>query len=247
MGLQRFLAQNLSGDRARQTASLGFFYLFVVVVSIAVGIPVVFDSDAYYYFTISRNIASGSGSTFDGVSVTTGFHPLWLGISAGVHYVFNDAVSFHYAIRGILTILFISGHFLLARVAVHLGINLRAFLLVSLLLLVLNLAVFHSGLENTLVFFLLSLFLWQQFKDWGSGRTMILANSLVLLLVYFARLDSIFLVALYLSWFFVNQWRAGNHTAAMSLPVIVIACLLRHCPHCLRPDLLGQDFGMTSS
>ena len=34
--------------------------------------------DAYYYFTIARNIVKGLGPTFDGITPTNGFHPLWL-------------------------------------------------------------------------------------------------------------------------------------------------------------------------
>jgi hypothetical protein len=33
--------------------------------------------DAYYYFTIARNMANGLGPTFDGIGLTNGFHPLW--------------------------------------------------------------------------------------------------------------------------------------------------------------------------
>jgi hypothetical protein len=34
--------------------------------------------DASYYMTIARNVASGTGVTFDGIHSTNGFHPLWL-------------------------------------------------------------------------------------------------------------------------------------------------------------------------
>lgn len=34
--------------------------------------------DAFYYFTIGRNIADGAGSTFDGMNTTNGYHPLWM-------------------------------------------------------------------------------------------------------------------------------------------------------------------------
>lgn len=34
--------------------------------------------DAYYYLTIARNVASGQGATFDGLTPTNGFHPLYL-------------------------------------------------------------------------------------------------------------------------------------------------------------------------
>lgn len=34
--------------------------------------------DAYYYFVTARHIAGGAGPTFDGLSMTNGFHPLWM-------------------------------------------------------------------------------------------------------------------------------------------------------------------------
>ena len=34
--------------------------------------------DAYYYFKVAQNISEGHGSTFDGVSPTNGYHPLWM-------------------------------------------------------------------------------------------------------------------------------------------------------------------------
>lgn len=34
--------------------------------------------DAYYYFKVAQNITEGHGSTFDGVSPTNGYHPLWM-------------------------------------------------------------------------------------------------------------------------------------------------------------------------
>ncbi len=33
--------------------------------------------DSFYYLRIAQNIARGEGSTFDGFSVTNGYHPLW--------------------------------------------------------------------------------------------------------------------------------------------------------------------------
>jgi hypothetical protein len=34
--------------------------------------------DAYYYFKVAQNITEGNGSTFDGINLTNGYHPLWL-------------------------------------------------------------------------------------------------------------------------------------------------------------------------
>jgi len=34
--------------------------------------------DAYYYFKVAQNISEGHGSTFDGIDLTNGYHPLWM-------------------------------------------------------------------------------------------------------------------------------------------------------------------------
>ncbi len=41
------------------------------------------SDDAYYYLKVARHISLGHGPTFDGVTVTTGFHPLFAFILAG--------------------------------------------------------------------------------------------------------------------------------------------------------------------
>ena len=45
--------------------------------------------DAFYYLNIARNLAAGHGPTFDGITATNGFHPLYMGLlwlltSAGI-------------------------------------------------------------------------------------------------------------------------------------------------------------------
>lgn len=40
--------------------------------------------DAYYYFVIAENLATGHGSTFDGLAPTNGYHPLWMWLLAGL-------------------------------------------------------------------------------------------------------------------------------------------------------------------
>ena len=34
--------------------------------------------DAFYYYKVAQNIAEGRGSTFDGMNLTNGYHPLWM-------------------------------------------------------------------------------------------------------------------------------------------------------------------------
>ena len=36
------------------------------------------NDDAFYYFKVAQNIGEGAGSSFDGISLTNGYHPLWM-------------------------------------------------------------------------------------------------------------------------------------------------------------------------
>jgi hypothetical protein len=47
------------------------------------------SDDAYYYFQIARNIATGHNVTFDGETLTNGFHPLWMIVLTPL-YLFSD-------------------------------------------------------------------------------------------------------------------------------------------------------------
>ncbi len=223
------LAHLLRSQRADPALYVAIFYLVVLISAIANAPSLNFHPDAYYYFTVARNVTEGAGFTFDGVSVTTGYHPLWLGVSTAVYYIFSDLGSFHYAILSILTVLFVAGHALLASDAVHTGISLRSFMVISLLLFSVNLAFFQfSGLENTLFFFLLSLFLWLHYRNWRNHRLGLACTALVLVLIYFARLDAIFLIAVYLAWYAVSRWRDRDQVAAVTLPALVTAAILAH-------------------
>lgn len=45
--------------------------------------------DAFYYFQIARHIAGGEGSTFDGMNLTNGYHPLWMVILIPLFSLFS--------------------------------------------------------------------------------------------------------------------------------------------------------------
>jgi hypothetical protein len=40
----------------------------------------IFEDDAYFYFQIAKEILDSGRSTFDGISTTNGYHPLWMAI-----------------------------------------------------------------------------------------------------------------------------------------------------------------------
>ena len=59
----------------------GIVVPLVNLVAVAAADPlrrlVLFEDDAYYYFQIAHNLATGAGSSFNGLDLTNGYHPLW--------------------------------------------------------------------------------------------------------------------------------------------------------------------------
>ena len=48
------------------------------------------SDDAFYYFQIARNIATGHNVTFDGETLTNGFHPLWMVLLTPIYLLSDD-------------------------------------------------------------------------------------------------------------------------------------------------------------
>lgn len=51
------------------------------------------SDDAFYYFSVAPNIAAGLGPTADGITRTTGWHPLYGFILAGLHCLTNPSLD----------------------------------------------------------------------------------------------------------------------------------------------------------
>jgi hypothetical protein len=73
---------------------------FIVIAIVVVGtrtcfgpeetLAFLFYDDAYYYLGVSRNLAAGAGSTFDGINPTNGYHPLWCWLLVPVFWIASD-------------------------------------------------------------------------------------------------------------------------------------------------------------
>jgi hypothetical protein len=49
--------------------------------------------DAFYYLQIARHLATDGSSTFDGVSATNGYHPLWMAILSSLAIIVDDRTT----------------------------------------------------------------------------------------------------------------------------------------------------------
>ena len=66
---------------------LCFFMAFFVISPEFIATLMTLD-DSYFYIKIAANMAKGLGSTFDGIAMTNGYHPLYFFILTGLSYFF---------------------------------------------------------------------------------------------------------------------------------------------------------------
>ncbi len=152
------------------------------------------QDDFFYYLKVAANVASGKGSTFNGLVSTNGYHPLWMLTLAAVVRL-GGGVRFIPAFLAIsialATISTFALSFLLLR---RTGADVLAVTSISIYVAVYSLHIFNCGMEVTLaVPLLLGLFvlLEQDIKPW-TGLAVGFLSSLIVL----SRLDLILFAAL---------------------------------------------------
>ena len=68
------------------------FAVQVFLLPLSTYLSVLNIDDSFYYFQIARNFAAGRFSTFDGVHLTNGYHPLWAVVLTPVFAVIRDPI-----------------------------------------------------------------------------------------------------------------------------------------------------------
>jgi len=161
----------------------------------------IFDDDAYYYFTIARNLIQEGRLTFDGTTLTNGFQPLWFGLLLPIFGMTKDPLT---ALRvvGLLNTL-------LAGLAGYLGwLALRKYSLIpftfGMVLMQFCLVSFGiTGMETgiLILLFMVCLRLIKKLAPWDSAvPSFRIASTLsvCLGLLLLARLDSIWFILVFL-------------------------------------------------
>ena len=110
--------------------------------------------DSFYYFQIAYNLSEGKFSTFDGITRTNGYHPLWLFAITPFYWVF-DKESALFAIKA-FEIMLVAGGVALIATAARLA-RLPWILLFALLPTLYGIHILTAGLEAALALFMLAL------------------------------------------------------------------------------------------
>jgi len=155
----------------------------------------ILSDDAYYYIVVARNFATTGAMTFDGHSITNGFHPLWWLIEVGLFAaggsrlsVTNQALAIVILESLILASFFVAAMWWIWRNRILRPLPATAVLLgLTLLLYPKHTSVFLFGMESILVLPLLVLLLflvWNSRWGWAGLAASLLVLSRLDTLVY---------------------------------------------------------------
>ncbi len=158
--------------------------------------------DAYYYFKVAQNITLGLGSSFDGINLSNGYHPLWMLVCIPIFYLARFDL-----ILPLRVLLIVIGLFNAATAVIiyrlvsstlsrTVGILAASFWAFNLYI---HAVIYAPGLESPLAAFAVALFIWKlsQFeKEWRTSQMtsrQIALLAVISVVVMFSRLDLIFL------------------------------------------------------
>ncbi len=165
--------------------------------------------DAYYYFKVAQNISEGHGSTFDGIHLTNGYHPLWLLICIPVFALARYDVILPLRILAIVTGLLQYGTAIILYQLIRRSISPAAGMLAAAYWLFnsyILLFLYKTGVESGVTLLLLAWLLCLVYKfdteqaQGGQTRSRIALLGLVALLTTFGRLDLAFTVIVVGIW-----------------------------------------------
>lgn len=178
--------------------------------------------DSFYAFQIARNIAAGSGPTFDGSTLTNGFQPLYVALITPMYWLSGGdpvlPVHLALALLALLTVATAYVMFRILRRYVDDAIALSVAALWVISPVVIRQAA--NGLETALALFMLSLSVYYYLARVRALRPAPRGNlvrlGVLLGLTVLARLDQVFLVlAIALDYLLLARRRRGRQVGAV--------------------------------
>jgi len=192
------------------------------------------NDDAFYYFKVAQNIATGHGVTFDGINVTNGFHPLWMLVCIPVLLFVQFDLTMPLRILIVITGLLSAGtalllfHFL-KRIMSPVTAACAAVLGASTWLI--HSSIVQNSLESNISAFyiILLLFLVVTEREKKPSSSQPVAIGLAAGLTVLARLDNIYLVMLVGVWMILDVFPLYLRTVIVSdFGIIFCAGLLSY-------------------
>ncbi len=173
------------------------------------GLPwmVFMQDDFFYYLKVAQNLSHGKGSTFNGLVLTNGYHPLWLLILTAVTY-FSSAPKAILASMAVCNLLASAATFSISFKLVRTtGVRQLTAMAIAVGITIYSLRLFYYCMEVTLAIpmILAMIYLAQKTDYWLLGMRQSFYLGLLFSAAILSRLDSAILVWLILVLSALNQ------------------------------------------
>jgi hypothetical protein len=187
--------------------------------------------DAYYYYKVAQNISEGHGSTFDGINLTNGYHPLWMLVCIPIFAlarfdlilplrVLLVVIAVFHASTSVLIYRLVKKHFSQA-----VGILAAAYWSFDFYT---HETIYQMGLETPLAVFVVVWLLYRLSQFETTWRKNVVTQKelaglgLLAALVMFSRLDLIFLAVLVGPWL-ILRGKPIRHLLILDIAVIFVS------------------------
>ncbi len=195
-----------------------------------------FEDDFYYYLKIAQHLAHGSGSTFNGIVATNGYHPLWLLLLTAFSRFSSDPRAI-FLFVATMTMISTVATFALARIVLAragMGYVLRQMLASYVAIYALH--VFYTGMEVILAVPLvfLAIVIAGRREYWQAGFWPACSLGLVVSAMVSARLDLMLFAGLLLVGALANSGIRRSLTAkqlagiALGLAPLALYFMVNH-------------------
>ncbi|MBB6144078.1 hypothetical protein HNQ77_002030 [Silvibacterium bohemicum] len=188
-----------------------------------------YEDDFFYYLKVAQNIAAHGVSTFDGIHLTNGYHPLWMVVMVGA---FKIAPSGGFYLLQAISVLSVLCVYWFSYLCLRMEQDWIKSLSGAVLLATFSVVLASTGMEVILTLPLVLLWIWYRLRpefQWTNAQVVVwaLLGSLVVL----SRLDAAFLILLVFvldglgQRFTLRQWveRGGIYTLGSWLVVVYLA------------------------
>lgn len=226
---QRILGRlaDMSTVRSVGYAIPSLIFLTVVAIPAQIWIKNLATDDALYYPTIAKNIATGLGSTYDGITHTNGYHPLWCWLQVPIAAIFGSLEPMNYLwfvklfMALTVTLALIVWQKLIRRVSGSTWISATFVLLLGSYWW--SVYTLYGGMETPLVVLLMGTCLLLAHSLSRSHSTMTaVALGVAIAATFLARLDSVFFLAVLGCVMLVTLGRNVRLNIAWMLPAVLL-------------------------
>lgn len=187
------------------------------------------SDDTYFYLKTALNFSSGKGSSFDGINLTNGYHPLWFLILSFYYFVIGLLLNTSPELLLRLTFVFITilnglSVYLLIKIVDKLSLFKSKFTLYGFIIITLPFTFFYViGSEKNIIVLLFILYSYFFVNDNDAKNIYWKARAIILALIFLSRIDLGIISGAILILF---ELRFLNKTKIFSMLVIFISTVL---------------------